>query len=923
MKRILLLFLGMTVMYFTAGAQKIANLVAASPDHTILNQAIVDGDLTAFFEGGGPITLFAPTDEAFEALPADLLNAMMADPEGVLRDIVLYHTVPGSYTTGALTDGQQITTVFDNQTVTITVDAGDYWVNGAMITTSNVNATNGTIQVVDAVLMPQTTTIYDFIAESADHTTLTAALDASGLNATLDGEGAYTTFAPTDAAFEALPAGLVDALLTQPEGLLTDLLLHHVLDTVLLSTELSDGDMLQTLFGDELAVSIVGSDVVIDGAMVTVADQVTSNGVVHVVDAVLIPDSATVYDMVANSEDHMTLESAIDAAELDVTLQSSGTFTVFAPTDAAFDALPQGALDILLADPSGALTDVLLNHVADTIVLSSGMDDGSTLTSLQGGELVVANDGSTITINGAEVTVADILATNGVVHVIDMVLVPEGVFCTEYAEGPYTNFNSTFGGAPVATNGICPVNQFTTFEAWASESYTVDNFVAGTTYTFSICEGPGAGSWEPELSVYDPSGALVAIAQDCEITWTPMLSGTYEIGIQEVGYCGAESPNLGTDNGYPTLTCQSANTVYTTVGLSPDHEILDSAIVAAGLVGTLNGEGPFTLFAPTDLAFDALPEGLLSAMLTDPTGLLTDLLTYHVVGDNLPSSLLNDGDMLTTLNGEQVEISIDGDDIFVNGALITVADVTTDNGVVHIIDAVLVPSDATTIYDVVAGSSDHETLETVIDAAGLEGELSGDNLYTLFAPTDAAFAAWEEGVLDSLLASPIDTLVKFLEYHLVSGIQLSSDLSAGPVATVEGSDVMISIDGSDVMVNDATVTVADIPAINGVVHVIDVVLTYPGFSVDVGDISALSQLRIYPNPASDFVRMDFTLIQSTDLTIDVVNAMGQTVRSYDYGRKGSGVYREKMDFSGLSDGFYLLHIQADQGQVTQKVQILR
>ncbi len=129
--------------------------------------------------------------------------------------------------------------------------------------------------------------------------------------------------------------------------------------------------------------------------------------------------------------------------------------------------------------------------------------------------------------------------------------------CSIYTGGPWIDFNLTFGGAPVADeNGECPVNQITTFEVWANEAYTVDGFTEGVEYTFSICEGPGAGSWDPELVVMDTLfNVIEGPVQACEITWTCAASGTYLIGINEAGVCGPESTNLSTDNGYPTLTC--------------------------------------------------------------------------------------------------------------------------------------------------------------------------------------------------------------------------------------------------------------------------------------------------------------------------------------------------------------------------------
>ncbi len=134
--------------------------------------------------------------------------------------------------------------------------------------------------------------------------------------------------------------------------------------------------------------------------------------------------STTVVDIVVNSEDHTTLETAVIEAELVDALSDEGPFTVFAPTDAAFDALPEGTLDDLLADPTGALADVLQYHVVSAKAFSTSLTDGQTLTTLQGDELTVTINDDGVFINEAQVTVPDIQASNGVVHVVDGVLVP-------------------------------------------------------------------------------------------------------------------------------------------------------------------------------------------------------------------------------------------------------------------------------------------------------------------------------------------------------------------------------------------------------------------------------------------------------------------------------------------------------------------
>ncbi len=123
---------------------------------------------------------------------------------------------------------------------------------------------------------------------------------------------------------------------------------------------------------------------------------------------------------------------------------------------------------------------------------------------------------------------------------------------------------------------------------------------------------------------------------------------------------------------------------------SADHTILEAAVLAAGLEDALSGEGPFTVFAPTDDAFAALPAGTVEALLNDIPS-LTAILTYHAVSGQALSTDLSDGQKIATLNGTDVTVTINANGVFINNAKVTIADILADNGVVHVIDAVLLP----------------------------------------------------------------------------------------------------------------------------------------------------------------------------------------------------------------------------------------
>jgi len=271
--------------------------------------------------------------------------------------------------------------------------------------------------------------IVDIVVNSPDHNTLEAAVIAAELADDLSGDGPFTVFAPTDAAFAAIDAATLNTLLADPTGDLATILLNHVVAGFAGTSNVSDGTAIGNLIGQNLEFGINGSTVTINGVNVSVLDIRADNGVVHVIDAVLLPTfpetrPATIMDVVSTSPVHTTLNTLINAAELDDDLSSGGTFTLFAPTDEAFAVLPTDVTDALLADPTGALADILLYHATIGVASTDNIVDGLAIGSLSGRNLNFSATGSGVTVNGVNISVFDIKTDNGVVHVIDAVLVP-------------------------------------------------------------------------------------------------------------------------------------------------------------------------------------------------------------------------------------------------------------------------------------------------------------------------------------------------------------------------------------------------------------------------------------------------------------------------------------------------------------------
>jgi uncharacterized surface protein with fasciclin (FAS1) repeats len=285
---------------------------------------------------------------------------------------------------------------------------------------------------------PASQTIVDIAAEDGRFTTLVAAVQAADLAETLSSEGPFTVFAPTDEAFAALPEGTLDSLLL-PENKqqLTDILLYHVVPGKVMASDVAglDGKMADTaLEGNQIGISVdMGNVYLNETTQVVVTDIEASNGVIHVIDSVLLPPSdgtgmepMDIVETAVADGRFTTLVTAVQAAELVDTLKAEGPFTVFAPTDEAFAALPAGTLDsLLLPENQQQLTDILLYHVVPGQVMAADVVTLDSATTVLGEDATISvQDGKVFLNDNVEIIVTDIETSNGVIHVIDAVLLP-------------------------------------------------------------------------------------------------------------------------------------------------------------------------------------------------------------------------------------------------------------------------------------------------------------------------------------------------------------------------------------------------------------------------------------------------------------------------------------------------------------------
>jgi transforming growth factor-beta-induced protein len=260
-----------------------------------------------------------------------------------------------------------------------------------------------------------------------------------------------------------------------------------------------------------------------------------------------------------------------------------------------------------------------------------------------------------------------------------------------------------------------------------------------------------------------------------------------------------------------------------------NFKTLAAALGAADLAGALKGKGPFTVFAPTDAAFAKLPKGTVESLLKpESKAALSSILTYHVVSGAVKSGQVVKLSNATTLNGQRVDIAVKDGEVSVDGAKVVAVDIECSNGVIHVIDSVILPS-SDNIPATADKAGTFKTLLAAAKAAKLVGALSGEKPLTVFAPTDEAFARLPKGTVESLLKPEnVAQLKQVLLYHVVKGRVYSDQaLKLDEAKTLGGDSIRISSRKGGAFINDSKLMALDIEASNGVIHVIDQVLLPP------------------------------------------------------------------------------------------------
>ncbi|NRA68516.1 MAG: fasciclin domain-containing protein [Pseudobacteriovorax sp.] len=545
---------------------------------------------------------------------------------------------------------------------------------------------------------------------------------------------------------------------------------------------------------------------------------------------------SSLVETIVADERFSILEELVIEAGLADTL-SSGAFTVFAPTNEAFQKLGADTLAAVKADKE-LLTSILTYHVLVGKSLATDVLASESFDTVNGKSLAVSLRDGLPFINDSKILETDIVAQDSVVHVIDSVLLP-----------------------PADSNTIVDI-------AIGNEDFStlVDLVVKADLADVLASEGPFT-VFAPTNEAFAklPADVLATVQADKELLKKILLYHVAAGKLLAGDVVGSEkiitandlkikvrmedgqvflndslliATDIKADNGVihvidTVLIPQeeeepAPKTLLETAAAAGNFNTLIAAVEAAGLTDLLNQEGPFTILAPTDDAFAAIPEDQLSAILADKE-ILTNILTYHVIPNAaVAAETVVTLSEATMANGDTVAISVSEDGLKINQANVIATDITASNGIIHVIDSVLVPEvdepAPKTLLEVAAAAGNFTTLIAAVEAAGLTDVLNQEGPFTILAPTDEAFAKIPANQLSAILADK-HLLTNILTYHVIGAEVNKAKISKlFKAKMLNGQKIRIKRTKSGLKVNNAKVIATDIAGDNGLIHVIDNVL---------------------------------------------------------------------------------------------------
>ncbi|XP_029028712.1 periostin-like isoform X2 [Betta splendens] len=515
--------------------------------------------------------------------------------------------------------------------------------------------------------------------------------DISKLREEIEGKGSFTMFAPSNEAWNQLDAETRAALVSNVNIELYNALHFHMVNRRLLTKDMKDGLTVSSMYNEQgLHINHYSNGIVtVNCARIVLGNQVATNGVVHVIDRVISAVGNTIKNYLDVNDELSSFATAALASDMMDKLDQPGHFTLFAPTNEAFLKLSPGYLERIMKDK--AVIAALVNyHILNSAQCSEAIMAGSVYETAEGSAIEIGCDGDSLTVNGIKMVLKkDIVATNGVIHLIDQVLIPNSAKdVMELMGDSQTTFKdmvSELGlaaamGPKTEYTVLAPVNSAFTYEVKSKDQdwlkLILENHFLKLKVTLSeLYNGQLLETLAGNLLRVFIYRTAVCIENAC------MLRGSKE-------------GSNGALHNMKSLIQPAEKSIYQILIADGRFKIFLSLMETAGLTDLLKQEGSYTIFAPTDDAFGGLSQEDLALLRSDVTALRTILL-YHFSNGVFINGGLEGGvtNLLKTFQGYNLQVMSVNDSIHVNSVSVPDGDLMATNGVIHVVKNVLYPAD--------------------------------------------------------------------------------------------------------------------------------------------------------------------------------------------------------------------------------------
>ncbi|XP_037543909.1 periostin [Nematolebias whitei] len=514
--------------------------------------------------------------------------------------------------------------------------------------------------------------------------------DMSKLREEIEGKGSFTMFAPSNDAWDELDPTVRSDLESNVNIELYNSLHYHMVNHRLMTKDMKN-DMTVTSMYNNLGIYInhyPNGVVTVNCARVIHANQVAQNGVVHVIDRVISSVGNTIKDYLESNEDLATFTDSAFASGVMDKLGKPGHYTLFVPTNEAFNKLSDGFME-RNTENQAVITALVNNHLLSSIQCAEAIMAGTVYETMEGSTIEIGCDGDSLTVNGVKMVLKkDIVTSNGVIHLIDQVLLPNAAMEVKELMGDSLSIFSDFIGAMKLLSTLemetqytllAPLNTAFTDEVMSDEALlrlTLENHILKLKVTLSeLYNGQLLETLSGKLLRVFIYRTAVCIENACMVR-------------------GSKEGSNGALHLMKSLIQPSEKTVFELLSTDGRFKIFLSLMNAAGLENLLKQEGSYTVFAPTDESFESLGEEDLTMLKSDPN-FLRNILLYHFSDGIFINGGLERGvtNLLKSLQGSNLQVKSVNNSIYVDSVAVADNDLMATNGVIHVVKNVLYPAE--------------------------------------------------------------------------------------------------------------------------------------------------------------------------------------------------------------------------------------